>query len=62
VTLPETGNALLVGNVGDWLQNFDEEILRVRRPTTNRPLPASAGSTKSVAIKTQRSSSATTPG
>ena len=27
VTLPETGRALLVGDVGDWLQNFDEEIL-----------------------------------
>ncbi len=27
VTLPETGTAVLVGDVGDWLQNFDEEIL-----------------------------------
>jgi N-acyl homoserine lactone hydrolase len=27
VTLPETGPVVLVGDVGDWLQNFDEEIL-----------------------------------
>lgn len=27
VSLPKTGPALLVGDVGDWMQNFDDEIL-----------------------------------
>jgi len=27
ISLPRTGSALLVGDVGDWMQNFDEEIL-----------------------------------
>lgn len=27
VSLPKSGPAILVGDVGDWLQNFDEEIL-----------------------------------
>ena len=27
ITLPNTGPALLVGDVGDWMANFDQEIL-----------------------------------